>query len=323
LGVIDVHRAWADDQQIELIGDPSLKNLSDKQIGLLFAGVHAVILPAPFCFEDRHMAGAETLQVVSIAASGYEWMDIEAATRHGIVVTHAPVREGAEVVADLTWGLILGAARRIPYHDRAVRNGEYARTMGTGVFNKTLGIVGLGNIGKAVVRRAIGFGMQILATDPKPDKEFVRQYSVKLVTLTQLLAQSDFVSLHVRLSAQTEGMIGSRELALMKRQAYLINTARGGLVNEAALYSALTSGQLAGAAMDDVPSKKDVPLLKCDDFICTPHLGNFATEGVNAVFRCALENALAVVQGRRPRAVLNPEVYDGRLRTVPACADEK
>jgi phosphoglycerate dehydrogenase-like enzyme len=314
LDVAEAHRPWLASLNADIVADPRYRRISPDQIDDILAGAQAIIVPASAPILPHHMEDHRDLLAVSIAASGYESVDIEAATRCGIVVTYAPIREGTEVVADLTWGLMLAVARQIPHHNRLLQAGRYERGMGVAVWGKTLGIVGLGNIGRAVARRAHAFDMKILATEIRPAPLFVRQYDVELVPLEELLRRADFVSLHLRINDQTRGIIGRRELAMMKPSAFLINTARLSLVDESALQEAVLSRRIAGAAMDEPPSAKDSPVLSLPNFVCTPHLGNRAIEGADAVFRCGIENAMAVIGGRRPEFVLNPQVYDGPLR---------
>jgi len=318
LDVLDGHRDYLNAQHVEWVADPTFRSLKPEQVDEVLAGAHALVLPAsirnlPLA---EHMQRHSTLQVLSIAASGYDWLDVESATRNGIVVTYAPVREGIEVVADMTWGLMFAVARQIPYHHLEIRAGRYERGMGVSVWSKTLGIVGLGKIGQAVARRARGFDMKILAAEPNPDVAFVQEHGIELVNLDELLLQSDFVSLHVRLNSETSGMIGARELGLMKPSGYLINTARIELLDETALTQAIVDGQIAGAGLDDPPGRVDSPLLDLPNVVYTPHLGNRAIEGVHAVFRCAIDNALVVLAGEQPALTVNPEVYDGPLRTA-------
>jgi D-3-phosphoglycerate dehydrogenase len=310
LDVIDAHRDYLDAQSVEWIADPAFRQLQPNQVDALLHEADALILPAslrnlPLA---EHMERHKRLQVLSIAASGYDWLDVPAATRCGIVVTNAPVREGVEVVADMTWGLMLSVSRQIPHHDRQVRAGRYERGMGVSVWGKTLGIIGLGNIGTAVARRARGFDVRVLACEVQPDMAFVREHNVELVSLDELLRRSDFVSLHLRLDESTRGIIGDRELRLMKPSAFLINAARAELVDENALSDAVVNGMIAGAGLDDPPMRRDCPLIELPNVVYTPHLGNRAIEGVHAVFRCAIDNALAVLDGRRPEFVVNPEV---------------
>jgi len=170
--------------------------------------------------------------------------------------------------------------------------------------------VGLGRIGKAVARRAAGFDMRILAVEPAPDAACVAQFGIQIVNLQTLLRESDFVSLHVRLDRQTERMIGAAELALMKPSAIIVNAARQQLIDENALADAILGGSLAGAGLDDPPTRPDSPLCGLPNVVFAPHHGNRAIEGVHAVFRCAIDNALAVLAGRRPELVVNPKVYE-------------
>jgi D-3-phosphoglycerate dehydrogenase len=311
LDVLDQHREWIGTLGVDFVADETVRHLQLRQVDSVLGSADAVILPASIRSlpDAGHMERHKSLKAFSIAASGFDWFDVEAATRNGIVVTNAPVTEGIEVVADLAIGLMIDVARQVSYHAHVLRTGRYERGMGSSLWRKTLGIVGLGQIGKAVARRARGFDMTVLAATPHPDNGFAREHHVEFVSLEELLRRSDFVSLHVRLDSRTHGMIGARELAWMKPTAFLINTARDRLVDEAALTDVLLHHRLAGAAMDDPPQRKDSPLLALPNFVCTPHLGNRSIEGVNAVFRSAVENALAVLRGKRPPSVLNPEVY--------------
>ncbi|MBI4601531.1 MAG: hypothetical protein HY721_06160 [Planctomycetes bacterium] len=320
LDVIDAHRDDLDARGVRWAADPAFRSLQPDQVDQVLAGAEALILPSALRSIPlaEHMERHPSLRVLSIAAIGFEWLDLETATRCGIVVTHAPVREGVEVVADMTWGLMLAVARQIPLHDRQFREGRRDRGMGVSVWGKTLGIVGLGRIGRAVARRAAGFEMRVLASEPRPDPQFVREHRIELVGLEALLRRSDLVTLHVSLDARTRGMIGERELAWMKPTAYLINAARTEVVDAEALAAALAGGGIAGAALD-VPPPRPEPLLGLPNVVFTPHLGNRAIEGVHAVFRCAVDNALAVLEGRRPELVVNPEVYGLPLRAPGPC----
>ena len=316
LDVIEDFRDWIEAQDVELVAKPSYRALDSTGIAGICREVDAVILPASVRSHPlaEHMAAAPRLLVCSIAASGFEWLDVEAATKHGIIVTFAPGREGAEVVADMAWGLMLAVARQIPYHNQLLMRGDGTRGMGSSVFGKTLGIVGLGNIGKCVARRARGFDVRVIATEPYPDEAFVREQGVRLVPLEELLAESDFVSLHMRLDEKTRHLIGAPQLARMKPTAILINTARHELVDEAALVSAIEAKQIGGAGLDDPPGEAAKKLLGRFNVVFTPHLGNRAIEGVRGVFKTALENCFAVFRGERPQFVVNPRVYETGTR---------
>jgi len=326
LDVVDGLRDWIESLGVRLCADRALGTMSVEETDRAVEGADAWILPAS---NRGHFPAAEHLRrhrsvkVLAVAASGYEWLDLVAASQNGIVVTNAPAPEGIEAVADQAFALMLAVARQIPFHHQALQAGRPDRGIGVAVWRKTLGIVGLGNIGKAAARRAAGFEMPVLATTRHPDEGFNRRYGVQVVSLERLLAESDFVSLHLRLNAETSGAIGARELSLMKPSAILINTARQQLVDEAALTQALLEKRLAGAGLDDPPSLPNSPLLGLPNVVCSPHLGNRALEGMRAVFQAAVQDAVAVLDGRRPRYLLNPEVYDSpALRARRPCSAE-
>jgi phosphoglycerate dehydrogenase-like enzyme len=320
LDVIDLHRASIESHGVELLAEQSYRTASQSEILQALRRADAVILPAairnlPLA---EHMAACPQLRVCSIAASGFEWLDVAAATREGIVVCFAPGGLGAQVVAEMALALMLAVARQIPYHNQQLCRGDATRGMGTSLFGKTLGIIGLGSIGRELALCAKSFRLRIVACEPQPDRRFVVQHGVELLSLEELLRQADFVSLHVRLNEETRHMIGAPELRLMKPTAYLINAARQELVDEEALAGAILSGQIAGAALDDPPGPAAKKLLGRSNVIFTPHLGNRAIEGVNAVFRAAWEAAIQVLRGQRPTFVVNPQVYDRGLRSPPA-----
>jgi len=318
LEVLDAHRAYLDATGMDWLADPAFAALREEQVDDLLAGADALILPASIrnLPSAAAMARHRSIRVISIAASGWDWLDLQAATDNGIVVTFAPARAGVEVVADMAFGLMLAVARQIPHFHQRMCAGDSTRGMGVSVWGKTLGIVGLGRIGRAVARRAAGFEMEILACEPSPDRDFVARYGVRLVDLETLLRRSDYVSLHVRLDATTKGMIGPAEFGRMKPGAVLINTARRELVDEDALADAILGGRLGGAGLDDPPTRADSPLLGRPNVVFAPHHGNRAIEGVHAVFRGAIDNATAVLAGRRPEFVANPEVYGRPCRAA-------
>jgi D-3-phosphoglycerate dehydrogenase / 2-oxoglutarate reductase len=312
LEVLEAHRAHLNQSGLDWVADPAFASLRPGDADAAMDGADALILPAAV----RRLPSAEQMQrhsslrILSIAASGYDWLDVDAATARGIVVTFAPIREGVEVVADMTFGLMLAVARQIPYYHHQICAGNYERGMGVSLWGKTLGIVGLGRIGKAIARRAAGFDMRVLAVEPAPDAGFVAQAGIRVVDLPTLLRESDYVSLHVRLDRQTAGMIGPAELALMKPSAIIINAARQQLIDENALADAIVRGRLAGAGLDDPPTRRDSSLCGLPNVVFAPHNGNRAIEGVHAVFRCAIDNAVDVLNGRRPELVVNPKVYE-------------
>lgn len=265
---------------------------------------------------------AHNLRVVSLVSSGWDAVDVEAATRCGVPVTIAPAQM-AESVADLTWGLMIAVARRIPQRYWLLKAHQTADTsLGSLVYGKTLGILGLGFIGKAVVRRARGFDMRLLGFGFEGfwDADFATQHAIQRVDLDTLLCESDFVSIHLRPTPQTLGLIGARELGLMKPGAILINTSRANLVDEQALYRALVDGRLGGLGTDvDIDNGLDTPVLALPNVVCTPHIGGRSLETAHALVDQAVENALSVLQGAQPETLVNPEVFSSGTRR-PAAA---
>jgi phosphoglycerate dehydrogenase-like enzyme len=315
LEVVDAHREWLAGLDVKIEADPAWRTLTPAQYDALLGDTEAVIGPTPVALTPERMDLAARLRVISLASSGFDTVDIAAATERGIVVTIAPVPELGEVVADLAWGLLLAVAREIPLHDRQIRGWNLHRGMTGTPWRGTLGIVGLGNIGRATARRAGGFEMRVLATDPAPDRTFAAQHGIEIVPLDELLARSDFVSLHLRINEDTRHLIGAQQLACMRPTAFIVNTARRELIDEDALTQALLAGRIAGAGLDDPPANPDSPLLKMSNVVFTTHIGNRVRVGVDAVLQRAVQNALAVLQGRPCEFTVNPEVYGAPLRT--------
>jgi ribulose-phosphate 3-epimerase len=247
------------------------------------------------------IASAPRLKVISKHGVGYENIDLAAAKARGIPVA---VVGGAIVdsVADMAMALLLALARHVPAGDRAVRAGGWPRMVGVELRDKTLGVVGLGQIGKGLCRRARGFGMRLAAFDLYPDAAFAASWGLSYLALDELFATSDFVSLHAPLTEATRNLIGESALARMRPTSYLINTARGELVDEQALYAALRSGRLAGAASDvfvrEPPGAS--PLLTLDTFIAAPHSAGQTADGLRKMGEIAAENALRALAGGAP-----------------------
>lgn len=225
----------------------------------------------------RIVDGARRLRVVGKFGSGLDNIDLEACRRRGIAVTSGP-GANREAVAELVFGLFIALARILPQAQQRVRAGEFPLCIGTELHGKTLGVIGLGQIGKAVAVRGESFGMKVLAHDCREDSAWPGRYSA----LEQVLREADFVSLHVPLTPATRGLIGEREFGLMKPAAYLVNTARGEIVDHEALYRALRERRLAGAGLDvfwrEPPGEH--PLLRLPNVIATPHMGGFSHEAL-------------------------------------------
>jgi len=249
------------------------------------------------------MAAANRLKGISKHGVGYENIDLAAAKAAGVLVCIA----GGTIsnsVADMAMALMLALARQIPAGDAMVKQGRWGRTVGIELAGKVLGIVGLGQIGKAVCRRALGFEMRVITFDTYRDEVFAQANGVEYVSLPTLLQQADFVSLHAPGGTDTRALIDATALAQMKPIAYLINTARGELIDETALYAALRDGRLAGAACDvfcEEPPAKDNPLLALPNFIAAPHSAGQTKEGLIAMGNLTCDNVLALLRGEAPK----------------------
>jgi glyoxylate reductase len=243
-------------------------------------------------------------------------IDVAAATERRIPVTVIPPMV-TEATADLAMALLLAVARRVAEADRLVRAGTIPGAQSSylearGASGATLGLLGCGRVGQAVARRARGFGMRLLYHDPRRLAEAEeRALGLEYRSMAALLDEADFVSIHVVLTPETHHLIGARELSLMKSTAYLINTARGPIVDERALVAALAEGRLAGAGLDvyEHEPNPDPGLLKCPNVVLTPHVGSGVTELRERMAQVVVDNILAVMAGQRPPNCVNPEIY--------------
>ncbi|MEE8564384.1 MAG: phosphoglycerate dehydrogenase [Atribacterota bacterium] len=249
---------------------------------------------------------ADALKVISKYGIGLDNIDINTATNKKIIVTSTPTAN-VDAVADLAFGLILSLARRIPEADKKTKSGKWEKIIGKSVWEKTLGVIGLGKISRQVVKRAIGFEMNILAFDIVKDKKFVQKYGIKYVNLEKLLRKSDYITIHIPLNDATRGMISYEELEKMKKNAFLINTSRGGIVDEEALYDALRNNKLRGAALDVYNNEplRESPLKELDNMIMTPHIGAYTEEAIENMSIQAAQNLIDVLEGREPQNRVN------------------
>ncbi len=274
-------------------------------------------------FDSELFKKAERLKVLSSMSVGLDHVDLDAATMRGVYVTYTP-DVLTDATADLTWALLLGVARRVSEAERFLRGGlwrvAWAPNMflGSDVYGKTLGIVGMGRIGYAVAKRARGFDMQILYYQRRRLSEDVEKViGARYVELDELLRRSDFVSIHLPLTEQTRGLINEERLRLMKPTAYLINTSRGAVIDEAALIKALKDGWIRGVALDVYsvePLSKDNQLLRFENVLLTPHIGSATTETRKRMAELAVDNLTAVLIGRLPLHLANPDVV--RIRPL-------
>ncbi len=278
--------------------DMSQKMTEERLIELLQGVDGAIIGVVPMT--AYVLEQSPTLKVVSMHGVGVDHIDLAAAEQRGVVIANC-LGVNDQSVADLTIGLMISIARDLPSVDRKVREGGWGAHAGSELWKKTIGLVGLGRIGRGVANRALGFDMKVLAYDPYIKSDGLGQ-EISLVSFDEVIQESDFVSLHAALTEETRHMIGAKQLKAMKPTAYLVNTSRGALVDEVALYDALSKKQIAGAALDayEVEPPKDNPLLQLENIVVTTHIGAHTRESIERVGVMAAENVLQTLQGGKP-----------------------
>lgn len=290
---------------LEVILPPYPHPLQEEELREFISQVEAIIvgldLITPSLLEE-----GKRLRVISKHGVGVDNIAIEEATRRGIVVANAPGTND-DSVADLAFALILSLARHIPRACQSMKERKWEKIVGVEVRGKTLGVIGTGRIGKKVIRRSLGFDMKAIAYDLLPDESLAQKWQISYVSLTELLQTSDFVTLHVPLTQETRGFIGEEELSLMKNSAYLINTARGGIVDEKALYRALQKGTVAGAALDVFSQEPpdNSPLVALENVIATPHMASDTEEAIRQMDIVSAENVIRVLRGEPPISQVN------------------
>ncbi|WP_034948425.1 phosphoglycerate dehydrogenase [Erwinia oleae] len=256
---------------------------------------------------DALLDRAPQLKIVCKHGVGVDNIDLDATKARGIYVTNVP-DANKHAVADFAFALILNAARQITQAAVETRAGKWPRIFATDVYGKTLGIIGLGNIGKQVALRASGFNMRVLAFDFYPDEKFAAEHNVEFVSLDALTAQSDFITLHTPLTPETRNLFDSKRISEMKKSAFLINVSRGGVVNEADLCRALADKVIAGAAADVFDSEplETHPLFSLDNFIPTSHIAGYTDGAIGAIGeRCVQQIIQCVKEQQRPVNVMN------------------
>jgi glyoxylate reductase len=265
--------------------------------------------------DDELLSAAPRLRTVANIAVGFDNIDVDACTRRGVAVSNTPgVLD--ETTADFAWTLLMAVARRLIEGDALCRSGQWKgwsldQLVGGDIWGKTLGILGFGRIGRAVARRASGFGMRVIYNDTvRAPSEIESELRAEYMERDAVLREGDFVSLHVPLLPETRGLIGPRELALMKPTAFLINTSRGPVVQEAALITALERRQIAGAALDVFEREPQIGhgLLR-PNVVLAPHLASASLETRTRMAMMAVENTIAFFEGRRPPNIVNPGVW--------------
>jgi phosphoglycerate dehydrogenase-like enzyme len=301
----------------EIISPPKFGPLKADELTRALAGMDAVLASLDE-YSAPVLSSPQTGQLKIIArwGVGYDSVDVTAATQNGIVVTYTPGLLD-EAVADYTFALLLSIARRVHEAQAAMQRGEWKSYWGADAAGNTLGIIGLGRIGKAVARRASGFNMRVLAHTAHPSPE---NNGIKFVSLEKLLAESDFVSLHAALTPSNRGLIGETQLRQMKRTAYLINTARGALVDETALQRALRENWIAGAALDvfvNEPLPADSPLRSAPNLLLSPHQSSCARGTGERVSLAAAQGIVDLMNGKKPENILNADVLASPALRAP------
>lgn len=265
-------------------------------------------------FSAEVVAAAEGLRVIARVGVGYDAVDLRAADARGVVVTITP-GTNHESVAEQAFALLLAVARRVATNDRTIRAGGWDRTIVEPIRGRRLGLVGLGRIGRAMVPRALAFGMEVLAHDPAADPEFVARNHLRMLDLDDLIAQADVLSLHLPALPTTRHLIGPDRLARMPRGGILLNTARGSLVDEEALYRAIASGHLAGAGLDVLeaePPPADHPLLGLPGVVFSPHIGGVDRLALDAMAESAARSIIELSRGEWPAGcVVNEQLRPG------------
>ena len=293
-------------QVAKVIYNPTGNPLSSAQLRTLLPGINGYIAGLDE-IDSQALEAADALKIIARYGVGVDRVDLAAAHDRGIIVSNTPGANAASV-AELALGMILMLARHIPMAMEDLRHGEWPRIKGVTLQNKTVGIIGLGAIGKQLAKRLSSFDCRIIAHDPYPDTAFAEQYQVGLLEIDDLLAVSDFVSLHCPVVPETCQLVNEAFFRKIKKGAFLVNTSRGEILDEKALVKALDSGILQGAALDaftQEPPDPSNPLLTHSKVICTPHLGAQTDGSTNNMGRMALEECLRVLSGGKPHYQVN------------------
>lgn len=297
---------------LEIVYPPpgEVNQLTPVELRAALTGVSAVVAGSEL-YTAGLLAEVPQLRVIARVGVGYDAIDVAAATAHGVAVTIAP-NTNQDSVAEHTFALLLGFTRHLSVRHQGVTHGHWLRLMSQPLRGRTLGLAGLGRIGKAVAVRARAFDMRVLAYDPVPDAVFASAHAITLVPFDRVLGESDYLSLHLPLTPETHWLINRAALARMKPGAVLINTSRGGLVREVDLVEALQRKQIAGAALDvfeQEPPPPDHPLLKLDNVVLTPHAAGVDILSLGDMARSAAEAVASLSRGEWPtEKVVNPEV---------------
>ena len=298
---MELLRSFSDD----LVFNPLGKPLSEDELIPQLADCEGFIAGLDF-ITRKVIENAPALKVISRYGAGVDRVDLTAAKERGIVVCNTP-GVNANAVADLAIGLLICAARRIPFLDRQTREGQWARSQGIELYGKTVGILGLGAVGKAVAKRAAGFSMKIMAYDPFINAEYAKANGITVATFEEVIKEADFVSLHLPLTEETRNIVSGEVMKGMKKGTIIINTARGGLIDEKSAYELLKSGHLGGLGLDAFEAEPPGPLdlFTLDNVVVTPHTGAHTAEAAAAMAEVSVKNLIDVLSGRDCPNIVN------------------
>jgi len=289
------------DAEIEVVMNPYGRVIKEDEMVELVKDMDGIIVGID-PITKRVIYNASKLKVISKYGVGVDNIDLESAKERSIVVTNTP-NANSNAVAELTVGLIISVLRNIPLSDRRVREKKWDRFIGYELYGKTLGVIGTGSIGKRVIKLLRGFDLNILCYDKFPDYEWAEKENLKYVNFDELLKRSDIITIHIPLTEETRHLISERELSLMKKTAIIINTSRGGIINERDLYKFLKEGKIYGAGLDvleDEPPQNS-PLIELDNVVITSHIGSHTQESIENMAFIAIDNLISVLKGKEPK----------------------
>lgn len=298
---LDKLYTFSDDLVFNNTGRP----LTEEELIPLLAGCDGYIAGLDMV-TSKVIDSTDRLKVISRYGAGYDRVDLEAASNKGIVVTNTP-GVNAEAVGEVAMSLALSVARKIPFLNAETRKGAWVRSTGMELKGKTMGIVGLGAIGKVLARCAKGFDMKVIAYDPCIDEEYCKKQEIESQTFEQLIRSADVISLHLPLNDNTRHLINREAIAQMKPAAIILNTSRGGIIDEQAAYEALNEGRLGGMGLDafEVEPPVNSPLFEFDNVVATPHTGAHTQEATINMANAAVQNLIDVLEGKSSKFIVN------------------
>jgi len=301
--------------------DNTAESISAKRFCELIQGMDVLVVTGSYPVSRQVIESADRLKMIAIRSSGFDGTDLVAAGERGIVVTHNP-GANADSVADTTIGLMLAVLKKIAKLDRLVRHGGWKRERTLDMYGKILGIIGLGRIGKRVVKRARGFDMRIIANDIVSYEDFADDHGIEMVSKEEIMARADIISIHTPLDDSTLEMINEERLRLMKKTGILINAARGKIVDEKALYKALSLGWIAGAGLDVHAAEppKMRALVEMENLVSTCHIAGLSDGATHGMAMQTVEKIIACLSGRIPPDVLTPDARLPLEAVLPAPA---